>query len=495
MDGSGWRPERAGGSIAVALTVWALVTALPGLAQESSEPGDAPPPPAESSTSTSEPGPAPSTACEVDCETVDVATEGPGSTPGTPPEAEEPEPAPIDAADPVRGPPTHLAAPTIQDVDAGGYPGTLTPEGGVVTFFIQVAVDPADLPVAIVGVSSDLHGDVTDPANPAIIETGCSVPFDWGPESDLGGWALGWGCEYRASVVGPPGPLAVTLTMSIEGADGSVVEVSDTHVTTISEALGAIHGRLFDEATGTPVSGLTVLAEPEASGEYPRSAAADPEGRFRVEGLEPGTYVLATGNDMVSGPSDYVWEWYDDADERIDAIGVEVVAGQVTTIEWPMSFGGVVEGTVTHRATGEPVPGAYVGARRLPEDLPTNYLSVETDADGRYRLGGLSAGTYTMVVALAGTEEVGTVEVELGQVTTGVDLVVGEAVPPSTPPPATQPTLPNTGVPTRSATTLGWIGPAAIVLGAALVVWADHRRPRRSLAPSVQQPLPPRPEA
>ena len=323
--------------------------------------------------------------------------------------------------------------PTVE-VEAFVYPSSVTPEGGRVTYQIQVGVPPGDLPVTIISVVSDVHGDVTDPFNSAILSTECTVPIDWQPDSNFG-WALGWGCGFEVWVEGESGEVSTTISVTVLFEDGTEVVVSDVAMVTISDELGAIHGVLVDSATGTPVPDVIVTVNCTPCG-----TNADSQGRFALEGLQPGEYFLGAGNSQ-HALSEYAFEFYDDAPSQETATPVMVLPGEITTIEWGLSVGGVIEGTVTDETNSEPLQGVHVEILQVTEDgTRTLFRSgAETDTNGHYRFGGLHTANYVVCFrhheaecwngkptgssdfSVASADEI---HVELGQTTSGINATL-----------------------------------------------------------------------
>ena len=81
---------------------------------------------------------------------------------------------------------------------------------------------------------------------------------------------------------------------------------------------------------------------------------------------------------------------------------------------------GVISGVVVDATNGEPLPGANV-------QIEGTTTGTSTDLNGRYRLDGLSAGTYDVVVSFVGFQKktISGVEVSEGEVTT-VDATLAE---------------------------------------------------------------------
>jgi uncharacterized GH25 family protein len=143
----------------------------------------------------------------------------------------------------------------------------------------------------------------------------------------------------------------------------------------------------------------------------------DPDGKFRIEGLEPGAYALeARSQGFAPGSVE----------------GVAVEAGAETAVEIVVDAGHAVSGVVVRKADGAPVAGAVV---RVPgegifgdmdfdmgegdvtglEDLDVEGADqarglmgglaksqVETGADGRFTLAGLEKGTVRITAKAKG---------------------------------------------------------------------------------------------
>src|SRR5215211_8424225 len=96
---------------------------------------------------------------------------------------------------------------------------------------------------------------------------------------------------------------------------------------------GTISGRVVNES-GQPLAGASLFVRTVNSGFTARTTATDAEGNFRVNGLEPGLYIVSanapaytTASDPTTPPAYY----------RIgDSVRLELVRG------------GVITGTVTN---------------------------------------------------------------------------------------------------------------------------------------------------
>jgi protocatechuate 3,4-dioxygenase beta subunit len=158
-------------------------------------------------------------------------------------------------------------------------------------------------------------------------------------------------------------PDETTITGRVTAPDGSGV------------AGFSVRAWYTDEPGFMPVSNATTAAD----GSYSMSVG-------------PGTYVV-----MFVPPwlSPFLAEWYQGQAARDTATPVTVAAGQVASgIDARLRLGGSISGRVV-TAGGTPLAGVLVSVFPLPDTsvgLPTVWDY--TAADGTYRIGGLTSGTY-----------------------------------------------------------------------------------------------------
>ena len=181
-------------------------------------------------------------------------------------------------------------------------------------------------------------------------------------------------------------------------ADATPVQVQEDQHTEINMALsplGSITGLVVDEQTGEPIAGAKVNAYLERK-HHRRFYKA-------VTG-EDGTYTLANlpaGNYIVEAHAEgYLPEFWQEADSVKNATLVTVENNsQVTGIDFTLSAGAKITGTVTDEDTGQPIADAFVKIKRLNGHLR---LGAKTDENGNYEIGGLPAGTYIARAAARG---------------------------------------------------------------------------------------------
>ena len=178
--------------------------------------------------------------------------------------------------------------------------------------------------------------------------------------------------------------------------NGTPITVTEGATTTgIDFALGAgghISGRITDEATGQPL-GNTRVQIYSSSGSFASTVFIDGSGNYVSEELLPaGTYYARTFSSAI-----YLDEVYDNipctsCDVR-RGTPITVAAGATTSgIDFALTAGGIVTGTVTNAATGAPIVNATVLI--LSSD---GFFGVGafTDTSGNYKTtDGLPTGTY-----------------------------------------------------------------------------------------------------
>jgi protocatechuate 3,4-dioxygenase beta subunit len=163
------------------------------------------------------------------------------------------------------------------------------------------------------------------------------------------------------------------------------VQPGDERVEFILESAGTITGLVVDES-GKPLDSFVVAAEPadDRRGSLGRSVENE-NGRFKVEGLSPGGYVLqVTAPDRAPGTRSDV----------VVAAGGTVDVGRIR-----LPRGGVVRGTVAD-AQGTPVPGATVSAQAVGREYSAfimNGAESVSDQGGAFELRGVLDGTVVAV--------------------------------------------------------------------------------------------------
>ncbi|MEM7354654.1 MAG: carboxypeptidase regulatory-like domain-containing protein, partial [Acidobacteriota bacterium] len=161
---------------------------------------------------------------------------------------------------------------------------------------------------------------------------------------------------------------------------------------------GAVSGKITDGATGEALAGIEVRLT-ATQGYTNRSAITDPTGNYTVTGLPSGEYFALAGFS-----TNFITELYADQpcpDSNCDlALGtpVAVTLGEVTTgIDFSLDLGGSLAGTVTDKATGEPLVEADVRFFDA-QGQPIGGIA-RTDSAGRYSVSGLAAGTYFVLAS------------------------------------------------------------------------------------------------
>ena len=161
--------------------------------------------------------------------------------------------------------------------------------------------------------------------------------------------------------------------------------------------MGAITGSIVNER-GEPMPGASVYLRPLAAPNAGRSTSADPEGRFRITGLEPGLYVITSYSPAYVFQSPE-WESAPTYYRIGDSLRVEMVKG------------GVITGAVTN-ASGEPVIGVRVRAVRIRDPKGAVVRTPQfgqsermTDDRGIYRIYGLAPGTYIVNAGGGGSNQ------------------------------------------------------------------------------------------
>lgn len=158
---------------------------------------------------------------------------------------------------------------------------------------------------------------------------------------------------------------------------------------------GTITGRLIDGATGNGIEGYTVFVGDAADGRpVATSNSTGPDGRYVVNGVPAGSHdLLATR--IAGGTPPYLPEYYKDAYGAEDAQSVTVTAGGTLTIDFQLSSGGTIAGTVVSDRTGQAAAGPVCVAYSSADNTRSGVVGA--DSGGGYVANGLRPGQYFLI--------------------------------------------------------------------------------------------------
>jgi len=143
---------------------------------------------------------------------------------------------------------------------------------------------------------------------------------------------------------------------------------------------GSVEGRVHDPRSGKPIMGFCVSYWRVEGGADQRRPFVDPEGRFRIDNLMPGTYEFEASSSA----------------GRVTREPVRVVlgsSGPTPAIELRLDRGAAVTGRILS-PQGAPVAGATIEVMRCLESSWRNEAWVISRPDGRYRAEGLAPGEH-----------------------------------------------------------------------------------------------------
>ena len=148
----------------------------------------------------------------------------------------------------------------------------------------------------------------------------------------------------------------------------------------VLERPSQLSGRVVDRSSGQPLSGPKVRIDGQGPPTLAtREAVSGPDGAYSFEGLPPATFRLSV---TLAG---FVRSVHD----------LSVGAGTMLTHDVRLDPGVTVSGCVVEEATGRPISNVDVLAE-------TQGHRTVTDAEGRFRLGGLPPGKETIDVGALG---------------------------------------------------------------------------------------------
>ena len=295
---------------------------------------------------------------------------------------------------------------TIRGLTAGRYKVRFTDDEAGSEWY-QDASDQASAVEIAVGQSVGVTGIDAQLQGGAIAGTVVSAPFGWDNEVPVplegitveirrgAQWvgSAATDAEGRYSFSGlPAGEYSVLFSdpdgeyayqyfdRRLDDPTPVAVAIGETAVADASLLIrGAVGGTVLSE-DGSPVDGVRVDAY-GANGYF--TTLTDADGSYQIGGVETGEYTV-----RFTDPSNsYIGEYFDDAADQAAAQTVQVFGFELTDeINARLAPYGSISGRVTDRS-GEPVAGVVV--RTEPR-----YATATTDADGRYRIVGLTSSNY-----------------------------------------------------------------------------------------------------
>jgi hypothetical protein len=155
---------------------------------------------------------------------------------------------------------------------------------------------------------------------------------------------------------------------------------------------GSVTGTLADG--GAPVARAAVSLVVVSGGSSTPRTETDEGGRFRFDGVQPGTYTLFFSIGFVS-------QYHPGVADRAAATSFAVAAGEVVTVDETMVAHGTLGGRVT-TDDGAPAAGGRVslypwgGGRQA-------WMAVRTDANGNYRFDYPPTGEFSLAFSIANT--------------------------------------------------------------------------------------------
>ncbi len=163
----------------------------------------------------------------------------------------------------------------------------------------------------------------------------------------------------------------------------------------------SVSGRVLDAETGDPVTGATVSVYRQ-DGVRVLTVTTDAAGFYRhLWGSADPLYLLATADDFIPQAFSSLPCPPQDCDPTLGQ-AIEVPAdSELMQTDFQLSRGGGIEGT-THLA-GEPLAQVTVSAY---DDQGRLVATVESDAEGRYRVGGLVDGAYYLTMKFHGWTQI-----------------------------------------------------------------------------------------
>ncbi|MGA2583857.1 MAG: carboxypeptidase regulatory-like domain-containing protein [Tepidisphaeraceae bacterium] len=238
-------------------------------------------------------------------------------------------------------------------------------------------VDSADKPVAGVKIQPYtilLLGGGDSPVGAGFLVLPSEIARDWAATTDSAGKCVVHGLP-RGAQVGFDTTDDRYAKMSFEDrvtlADDAATTAAPIHL--FSSAV--IVGHVINPETGKPQPGIALIAQATDTdpGNGGGNAISDPDGKFEINRLRSGSYVVSLNFEKPVG------DWTAAAAE------VQVTEGQQATADLTLTRGGILQGQARDSVTGKPLPGIPIGLHgpARPKSAPA-VQSVVTDSNGKF---------------------------------------------------------------------------------------------------------------
>lgn len=178
------------------------------------------------------------------------------------------------------------------------------------------------------------------------------------------------GGAYHVLAFDPAGTYATNFYADAESFESSALLTLSTSLTNINFALvrgGTIAGTVTS-TSGSPLSAITVAAY-NADGTRRGFTTTDASGHYQLV-VPPGSFLVAAYDDALA----YL--------PLVSPAAMQVDAGTTSRVDFHLTRGALISGTITDALTGAPIANANVAVYVNEAQLAT----VMTDAAGHYRL-------------------------------------------------------------------------------------------------------------